>query len=400
MKKRYILVLVTLVVLILAGGTYLKLKDDSQPEITQPEQEQTNTVTTSDGRKLTRISATGDIIGHDSLNANAKKETGDYDYFSLMSQIKPTIESGDIRFCNQSTLIGGVGFPITGYPSFNAPEELAQGMVELGCNLVNTASNHSSDKTQTVIDSNVDIWSSIDGPLAVVGQNKSQEQQDSVKIFEVDGLKYAFLAYTSYSNATPPHSYSVNFYSRELASSQIASAKKAGARFLIVSMRWGNEFSENINVFQDSESQYLADLGVSLVLGHGPHVLEPVKKITGTSGNTTVVWYSLGNFLNTQLEPEALFSAVAYIDVDPESGEVVNLSYLPIYMHYEWTPEEAEREDLLKRTNLQLVPLESAVELFKKSQLKTTIGAQDNRIKQTLNKFTPVNRISLSDLGL
>lgn len=349
--------------------------------------------------KVTRIIATGDFIAHDALNVQAKNPDGSYSYSSFIDQMKPVLNVADIRFCNQSTLVGGEQFPVTGFPSFNAPKAFASDMLGVGCNVINMASNHSSDKTQAVINANVDLWASL-SPLAAAGQNRSEAEKQMVHFFTIDGLKYAFLAYTTYSNSANPSSYGVNMYSRGFATTQIDAAKQAGAQFIIVSMRWGTEYSGSVNSFQTIESQFLADQGVKLILGHGPHVVEPVKKLTGTGGNETIVWYSLGNFLHAQLEAETLFNGVAVMSIDPKTASITSLGFLPTYMHYDWTANEAARQDLLARKNFELVPIEKANNLFKSSQLKTTIEAQQQRLQSTLNTYTAVTMLSLKDIGL
>lgn len=348
--------------------------------------------------KTTRFIATGDFIAHEALNYRAKASDGSYSYGPFMDQMKPVLAKSDIRFCNQATLVGGEKFGVTGYPSFNAPAQFAADMVGVGCNVINTASNHSSDKSQAVIDANVALWQSLQGTLTVAGQNSSEDGKQTVHYFEVDGLKYAFLAYTTYSNNTPPTSYAVSMYSRDFAGKQIAAAKQAGAKFIIVSMRWGTEYSQGINSYQTAEAQYLADNGASLVLGHGPHVLEPVQRLKGTLGNETIVWYSLGNFLHAQLEAETLFNGIAVIDIDPKTATITSVGFLPTYMHYDWSASDAAAQNLLARKNFELVPLENAADLFKSSQLKTTITAQKDRLTKTVNTYTQVKVLSVNDL--
>lgn len=348
--------------------------------------------------KKTRLIATGDFIAHDALNNAAKNGSSNaYDYLPFMDKFKDIFGKSDLRFCNQSTPVGGEQFGVSGYPSFNAPAAFAKNMAELGCNLINTASNHSFDKSQQAIDSNVDIWNSIQNVYAVAGQNKTQFEHDRVHYFEKDGLKYAFLAYTTYSNTGPTNNYGVNMYSREFATSQINTAKAEGAKFIIVSMRWGTEYSQDVNSYQNLEAQFLSDQGVSLVLGHGPHVLEPVKKLTGAGGNSTYVWFSLGNFLNAQLEPEALFNGVAVITIDPKTAQIIDVGFLKSYMHYDWTQDQYDRQDLLARKNFSIVPIEQAANLFERSHLKTTINAQNQRIDATLNKYTAVKTITYEE---
>ena len=73
---------------------------------------------------------------------------------------------------------------------------------------------------------------------------------------------------------------------------------------------------------------------------------------------------------------------------------------MPTYIHYDWSADEARRQDLLARKNFELVPIEKAPELFKNAHLNTTIDAQEARISTTLNKFTEIPIISLKNLGL
>ncbi len=397
------LLLVLMVVLLVAIGIwYIRTEKVVAPTMTaQNKPSQKAGLPNVTLPKLTRLIATGDFIGHEALNNAAKQNDGSYDYSTFMDQMKPVMQKAQIRFCNQSTLIGGEKFGVTGYPSFNAPAEFAANMADLGCNVINTASNHSSDKAQATIDANVSIWAPFKNILAVAGQNATQVQHDAVHYFETgDGLKYAFLAYTTYSNAPPANPYGVNMYSREFASRQINEAKVNGAKFIIVSMRWGTEYSPNINSAQTIESQYLADKGVQLVLGHGTHVLEPVKRLKGSAGNDTLVWYSLGNFLHAQEEAETLFNGVAVIDIDPETAAITSVGFLPTYMHYDWTAAQAASHNLLARHNFELVPVEKASALFAVSQLKTTLVAQQSRITSALNTFTEVKILSLKDFGL
>src|SRR3989344_3794738 len=172
---------------------------------------------------------------------------------------------------------------------------------------------------------------------------------------------------------------------------QIAEAKAAGASAIIVSMRWGTEYSSAVNAAQKSNAQFLADQGVSLVLGHGPHVLQPVDKLKGSGGNETVVWYSLGNFLNTQEPAESLFGALGVVDFKASDGSISSIGYLPIYMHYEWTQQQKAAGDLLARKSLRMYLLEDATQdMIDKNQLSTSVAAQDARIKQILNTSAPV----------
>ncbi len=396
-KHAKLLAFIILVLLVLAGGLfYLRNKTNKSQKVTV-----VNGVTNTQPSNPDRIRfiATGDFIAHDSVNANAKQSDGSYNYLPMMSDFSPIFSAADIRFCNDPILNGGAKYGISGYPKFNSPTDFVTDMGKLGCNLVNTASNHSFDKGQGAIDASVDTWRAVPNMLAVAGQNKNQQQHDAVHYFTVGDVKFAFLAYTTYSNndAQPTNNYGVTVFSKSLASQQIKQGKQAGAKTIIVSMRWGTEFSTKVNDEQRQIAQFLADQGVTVVLGHGSHELQPVQKLSGKNGGTTLVWYSLGNFINTQEPPETLFNGVAVMDLDPKTGQVNQVSYLPIYMHYEWSAAQASSEDLLARHNLHLYLFDDATQsMLDSQQLHTTLSDQKNRITNTLNRYFSVPLVTKS----
>jgi hypothetical protein len=209
-----------------------------------------------------------------------------------------------------------------------------------------------------------------------------------VHYFTVQGVKFAFLAYTTYFNNDAPaqNNYGANYYSNDFAAAQIAIAKQAGAKFIIVSVRWGIEYASTVTPNQQSIAQFLSDHGVNLVLGHGSHVLQPVSSLTGSGGNKTIVWYSLGNFLQTQIPAETVFNGVAVMNIDPKTFAIDGQEFLPLYMHYEWTADQAKVETLATRHNIKMYLLENTTQsMIDAQQLKTTVEAQKLRLQTTLN---------------
>ena len=69
--------------------------------------------------------------------------------------------------------------------------------------------------------------------------------------------------------------------------------------FVIVAMHWGTEYSFKKDYKQDEIAAYLSDLGVDLIIGAHPHVIQTVEYI---NDNKTFVIYSLGNFISDQLD--------------------------------------------------------------------------------------------------
>lgn len=372
-------------VVLLGFTAYRLVKDDSgsdSPATSTGEQSGTKDSSTI------RLIAVGDTFPTDALNKAAKQADGTYEYSGFMQNMKPFFAASDIRFCNQPVPAGGSEFGVSGYPTFNSPTEFSRDLNELGCNLINLGSNHSFDKGQEVINATIDYWKTLPDVLAIVGVNRNRNEQKVIPTFDIHGIRFAVLSYTTYTNAPPLNSYGLNVYDEDFAKSQLREARSK-ADFVIVSMRWGTEYSPNINTKQDQIAQFLADNGADAVIGHGAHVLQPVKVLDAPAGKKVPVWFGLGNFLNAQIPPETLFNGIAVMDIDKKT-KAIELKYLPVYMHYEWTAEEKAREDLLARHSFALYTLDQAVEPLSRSQNNTSAEAQRERISNTLNKFTQI----------
>ena len=337
-----------------------------------------------------RLIATGDWIAHTSVDNAALQPNGSYNFMPMVSNFLPIFKAADIRFCNDPILNGGKSLGISGYPKFNSPTAFVTDMGKLGCNLVNLASNHSFDFTQANINNSVTAWQKVPRMLAFAGENQNKAQYNSIHYFTLKGVKFAFLAYATYLNSDAPalNSYGLNIYSNSFASKQIAQAKNNGAKFIIVSMRWGTEYSTNVNNTEIQDAQFLADQGVSLILGHGTHVLQPVTWLYGQHSSKTLVWYGLGDFLQSQIPADTVFNGIPVMDINSKTLKISNLAFLPIFMHYDWSATAAATQDLSARNHLHLYLLNNVTQsMINSQQLHTTVTAQEQRIKTTLSSM-------------
>jgi len=69
----------------------------------------------------------------------------------------------------------------------------------------------------------------------------------------------------------------------------------SSATFTAVLMHWGNEYQQKFSQRQQAIAHGLIDAGVDVVVGSGPHVLQPVEVYKGKA-----IFYSLGNFIFDQ----------------------------------------------------------------------------------------------------
>ena len=389
-SKRSRVIVFTISLLIVAVGAYGFL---SQRSITEDHRaDQTTESTDEAASNKLRIIATGDMIAHDSVIANAQLNGG-YDFYALMQNMQTYFDAADVAFCNEATPAGGEAFGISGFPIFNAPLEWHDGMEQVGCNVINLGTNHTYDKGEALVDAMIADWQGRD-VLATAGAHRNQAERDQISYFEVRGVTFAFLSYSTYSNEPVPNNYSLVMYDSNTAAAEVAEAKE-NADVVLVSMRWGIEYADDASASDRQIAQDLAAAGADFVFGHGPHVLQPVERINRGDGSETIVWYSLGNFLNTQIPADTLVNGIAVMDIDIESLELINIGFLPAYSHYEWSAEDAANQNLLARRNLQMFTLDEVDDTyFERNQLDSSVQAERARVTNVLNRLSDVTILS------
>lgn len=399
MPKKLVLILV--LILLLGGGAaaYVYKKRSHKPAVQQNQAAQSQT--TEQQPKLTgtiRLIAIGDNLAFDSVNSAAQQSDGTADYLPMMDQFKTFFDRSDISVCNITTPGGGNtdGLAVSGYPNFNAPLGWSTSFARLGCNVMNLASDHINDKGQTAIDNTLKALDGQSNIKAIAGANRSAEDQQKIHYFTVKGLKFAYLAYTTSVLNKSVSAYGVNQYSDDLASKQITEARK-NANIVLVSMNWGAENSADINADQDRIAQFLANQNADVILGGGPRVLQPAKILEGKDGHQSLVWFSLGNFLNSELPIENLIGGMAIMDFDAATQKISDPKLLPVYMHYEWTAAEKASNKVNARHNLKLYPLDLAADALARSLNKTTVDAQTTKVTGIITKFAPIKVIKSSE---
>lgn len=247
-----------------------------------------------------KIFMVGDALIHWGVYNDAKQSDGSYDFKPMLEAIKPISSKYDIAYYNQETILGGASLGYSSYPLFNSPQEVGDAFIDAGFNMVSLATNHTMDKREQGVLNSVEYWKSKPN-VVTSGQWSSEEDREAsiTKIYEVNNIKYAFISYTIWNNGLPTptgKSYLNNEYSDEKAASDIQKIRDK-VDFVIVAMHWGTEYSFKVDYKQEEIANYLSGLGVDLIIGAHPHVIQTVESIN--NGKTFVV-YSLGNFISDQ----------------------------------------------------------------------------------------------------
>ena len=244
----------------------------------------------------------GDILLHDNVQNSGKLPDGTYNYDHLFANVIEEVQAADIAIANQEVILGGVELGLSGYPRFNGAYEVGDALVKAGFDVILHATNHTMDKGKEGLVNCMNFWKENYPEVAVLGVFDSQESYDhDIYIYEEDGLKIAILNYTYGTNGLPVPSdmpYAVAMLEKEKVIGDLQKAEEM-ADFTVVCPHWGIEYQHKQSEEQREWAEIFMENGADLVIGAHPHYIQPIEMMTGDNGEEMLVYYSLGNFINS-----------------------------------------------------------------------------------------------------
>ena len=144
-------------------------------------------------------------------------------------------------------------------------------------------------------------------------------------------------------------------------------------------MHWGKDtagaqFNNTPTAEQKRLAKLLADLGVDVVLGMHPHVIQPTEWMYGSGGNKSLVIYSIGNLLSTMLHSYNNVGFIASFDIVRGSDGKISIEQPimnPVVCHYQADGSKRDSQGLATRSGLALYMLNDYTE-----QLASEHGSQ------------------------
>ncbi|MBS4803523.1 MAG: CapA family protein [Clostridium sp.] len=366
-KKGILVMLIVTFIISIAGLFYIpkievllsnfnKGKSTEDEVIEEPIEEK------KDNIKTIEIAAVGDILIHkEILETQYDAESDSYDFKNTLQYVKDYLSNADLAIGNlEGTLAGVENYGFSGYPSFNAPDELADAIKWAGIDVLNNMNNHSLDRDirgyyrtrETLENKGFDI----------IG-TRSSEDNNRYTIKDVKGIKVGIISY-SYTmtaeggarglNGTPISSeiYPLMNTFREDSldddlnnmKEQIDMMKADGAEVVIFYMHWGDEYELEPNGTQEKIAKFLANNNVDIVFATHPHSLQPIDIVKSEDGlHETSVIYSMGNFLSSQRteriqNPYTEDGVIVFVSIskneDTNEIKVEYPKYLPTWVNW------------------------------------------------------------------
>jgi poly-gamma-glutamate synthesis protein (capsule biosynthesis protein) len=287
------------------------------------------------------VSVSGDLLMHSPLleRALANGDGSEYDFAPFFDRIAPYVRRADLGLCHVETPMAPG--PPASYPIFNTPTGLAASVRRAGWDACSTASNHSLDQGLEGVRGTIAALD--DRGIGHAGSHASAGAAERATILRVDGVRLGYLAYTDATNGIPaPTAWALEEYPAAEpaagAEAILADARRAraeGAEAVIVNLHWGDENSSAPNRSQLEVAERLtrSDL-VTAVIGQGPHVVQPIRKLNGT-----YVVFSEGNLVSNQSAAAGLpaatqdgLIALLRFEVEGERAKVKKVDYVPVWV--------------------------------------------------------------------
>lgn len=308
-----ILFIILAIVSIGVGATLFTLsliKDNEKKEIVVKNDKKDNDEEKENYETSATFVAVGDALIHGAVYKDAYSN-GVYDFNNMFTEVKPIFEQYDLRYYNQETILGGTSLGLSSYPLFNSPQEVGDAFMNMGFNLVSLATNHSLDYGEKGLVNSINYWGKQEGVIAA-GSYESEESRITPRIMEKNGITYTLLSYSTLTNGLRIPSgkdYLFDLYSEEKVKADVERVRDK-VDVVMVAMHWGAEYTHTPVQEEKTIAKYLASLGVDIVIGTHPHVVQPIDFI-----DNTMVIYSLGNFISSQIGIERLVGLMASVTI-------------------------------------------------------------------------------------
>lgn len=267
-----------------------------------------------------------------------------YDFSACFRSVMAQTLSADLAVAN---LEGNIS---DSADKANYPPALLNSLSSIGFDILQTGNSYSIQNGITGLKR---TRSEIENAgMQSVGTCISKEEYDQtggIIIKEVNGIRFAFLAFTKgmVDNMHIPEeaAWCVNLlYSDDVTYSKIASdsiantvkrAKAMNPDVIVALVHWGSEYNDEITESQRKIADLLCKNGASLIIGTHSHYVGPIVQMKNESSPTgsTLIAYGLGDFVSSADTEVARSGCILNVQFKRTEERVIlsNVQYTPVY---------------------------------------------------------------------
>lgn len=269
----------------------------------------------------------------------------DFDFSEMFSYVGDIIGDADYTVADVEGTLGGVASVKGNLSEMITPPSLINTLQELGVDMLTLANDHALDGGADELKATMQNLK--DAGVDYIGAATTAEEKKSPVIRDINGINVAFLAYTEdlggkEKDASKSLLNAVNLVTKSNANADVKAAKEAGADVIVCYVSWGKMGKRDITSNQKTIMKVLVKAGVDVIIGYGPHCVQPAKWVDGAKdadGNVhrTLIMCSTGNFLSDQRE-QYFDSGVIFDFTIQETGPgtgkytITAPTYIPTYV--------------------------------------------------------------------
>ena len=281
----------------------------------------------------------GDLMCHSTQFNYARVDADSFDFTGVYREVRKYLAAADLTIGNLETVIAGKNKGYSGYPYFNAPDDFVYSLKDAGFDLLVTANNHALDQGWEGVERTIDVINEY--KIHRTGTFISQEDRDSIRIFDINSIKIAVLAYSENTNGLPipkGKDFVINLIDEEVIKRDITKAREKGVDIVLVHLHYGPEYNREPSDYQKQIVQKIIELGADIIIGGHPHVVQPVDFFitNNTNLDSGFVAYSMGNFISNQRWRYSDAGVILNIQISKniltDSIYISEVNYLPTWV--------------------------------------------------------------------
>lgn len=192
------------------------------------------------------------------------------------------------HFAGTDYVVGNLEAPLSNdlnrYSDFEGSAQFARFLQNVGVNYLSVANNHILEKGEEGFRDTIAILKG--ASIKPLGFN--HEGEPIIELLSKDGVTIAIAAFNAI------HDFKNDGLYCELKTESVRNvlSRMTEADFKVLVLHWGHEYISIPSYDQIELAKELIDHGADVIIGHHPHVVQPIMKY-----GKGVIFFSLGNFI-------------------------------------------------------------------------------------------------------
>lgn len=259
------------------------------------------------------------------LGGSAAPELARFGYQAPFAPFVTDFAAADVVYVNLEGPVGTRGAPVAGKTyTFLMPPAVIPTLAAAGIDVLHLANNHILDYGIEALEDTLTLAATAGLATCGAGSTLAAARAPAI-VTAASGVRFAFVCY---SNTFPEEFYATpnrpgTAFGHAAWVRADVTAAKARADVVVAAFHWGAELMTTPKDYQRDLAAAARAAGATVVLGHHPHVLQPLEL-----HDHGVVAYSLGNFVFGSYSSKVRTSAL--VRIRGRGAAVTEVSVLPL----------------------------------------------------------------------